>query len=323
MKDRIEHLVLSPPNWLGDVVMAQPAMRALVTAMQPARVTLFGRPWLAELLPFLDIPGASYCDAIPAHADAAILFPNSFRSAWLAYRAGIKRRIGFRGQWRRLLLTDAPRPRVSLRHGHHRDFYLDLAEQLGVDVRQREVRLAMPPQEVEAGERMLREQGLEPQRTVAVAPGAQFGGAKRYPAEAYAHVLRGLSEEGWQLLILGTEAEREIGAQCLSGVAGHAWNAAGQTTLRQGLQLLCASRMLLCNDSGLMHVAAGIGKPVVAIFGATDPERTSPSGPKVRLLYRPADCSPCLKRECEVPGHPCMGNVLPEDVRDACLEMLA
>lgn len=322
MKSDIGHLVLSPPNWLGDAIMAQPAMRAIVMEAQPERVTLFGRPWLADLLPFLNIPGVEYGDTIPAHADTAVLFPNSFRSAWLAYRAGVKRRIGFRGQWRRLLLTDAPRPRISLRHQHHRDFYLDLAEQQGVGVEERQVRLEMPAGDVAAGEAMLREHGLEPQRTIAVAPGAQFGGAKRYPAEAYAAALRWLAEQGWQVLVLGTDAERDIGDQCLAGVSGHVWNAAGQTSLRQGLQLLCAGRMLLCNDSGLMHVAAGMGKPVVAIFGATDPERTAPSGPKVRLLYHPADCSPCLQRECEVHGQPCMGNVLPEDVRDACLEML-
>jgi len=323
MKRDMEHLVLSSPNWLGDVVMAQPAMRSIVEAFEPAHVALFGRPWLADLLPFLDIPGAVYADAVPAGADAAILFPNSFRAAWLACRAGVKRRIGFRGQWRRLLLTDAPAPRISLRHQHHRDFYLDLAEQLGVEIRERQVRLAVPAGDVKAGEEMLRRQGLDPQRTVAVAPGAQFGGAKRYPAESYAAVLKWLADRDWQIMVLGTEAERDIGDQCLAPVAGQAWNAAGETSLRQGLQLLCASRMLLCNDSGLMHVAAGMGKPVVAIFGATDPARTAPSGARVHLLYRPADCSPCLKRECAVHGHPCMGNVLPEDVRDACLEVLS
>jgi len=124
-------------------------------------------------------------------------------------------------------------------------------------------------------------------------------------------------------LVIGTQAERGTGAQITSRCTGPTWNAAGETSLRQALQLLTASRILLSNDSGLMHIAAGMQKPTVAIFGATDPARTAPSGSRVRLLYHPANCSPCLKRECLVPGQPCMVNVLPENVRDACFEMLA
>lgn len=319
----IGHLVLFPPNWIGDAVMAQPAMAAAVKYFNAKQVSIFGRAWLKELLPYLALPGASFRPDTPQHADIAFLFPNSFRSAWQARDAGIKRRIGFRGQWRRLLLTDAPRPRISLRSEHHRNYYLDLPEQMGIPIPEREVRLHAPAGGVEAGRFLLEEHGLEPNHTICVAPGAQFGGAKRYPAEAYAHILKWLAESGWQPVILGTSAEHQIGAQCLDKLIGASWNAAGETTLQQALQIMSACRLLLTNDSGLMHIAAGLDRPVVAIFGATDPERTSPSGPRTRILYEPAPCSPCLQRECSVPGHPCMGNILPEMVRDACLEMLA
>jgi len=302
--------------------MAQPAMRAFIAASEPARVSVWGRPWLADVLPFLDLPGAQYEPSMPKGADMAVMFPNSFHTAWTALGAGSKRRIGFRGQWRRLLLTDAPAPRVSLRTQHHRDYYLDLAEQMNMTVREREVRLSCPEEEIRAGEKILLRKELNPESLVAIAPGAQFGGAKRYPAESWGYVAGWLSEQGYHVLLIGTPAERAIGAQITSRCTGPVWNAAGETTLRQALQLLAASRILLSNDSGLMHVAAGMGKPVVAIFGATDPARTAPSGPHVRLLYHPADCSPCLKRECLVPGQPCMGNILPEDVRDACMSML-
>ncbi len=317
------HLVLQAPNWLGDVIMAQPAMRSVVAALKPTQLSLWGRPWLADLIPFLNLPQARYSSAMPKHADIAIMFPNSFRAAWMAWRAGSNRRIGFRGQWRRLLLTDAPAPRVSLQTQHHRDYYLDLVEQMSMDIREREVRLSCCEEEIRAAEKRLLRQGLDPELLVAIAPGAQFGGAKRYPAASWSDVAQGLSQQGYHILLIGTSAERSTGAQITSRCAGPAWNAAGETTLRQALQLLAASRILLGNDSGLMHVAAGMEKPVVAIFGATDPARTAPSGPHVRLLYHPADCSPCLQRECSVPGQPCMGNVLPEDVRDACMNMLS
>jgi len=316
------HLLLQPPNWLGDVIMAQPAMRTFIAASEPARVSVWGRPWLADVLPFLNLPDAQYETSLPRGADMAVLFPNSFRSAWMAWGARSKRRIGFRGQWRRCLLTDAPAPRISLKTQHHRDYYLDLAEQMNMNIREREVRLSCPEKEILAGEKSLLQKNLNPKMLVAIAPGAQFGGAKRYPTESWIHVAQWLSEQGYHILLLGTPAERGIGAQITSRCTGPAWNASGETTLRQALQLLAASRILLSNDSGLMHVAAGMQKPVVAIFGATDPARTAPSGSCVRLLYHPADCSPCLQRECSVPGQPCMGNVLPEEVRDACLSIL-
>jgi len=99
-------------------------------------------------------------------------------------------------------------------------------------------------------------------------------------------------------------------------------NMAGVTSLSEALQLISACRLMLCNDSGLMHIAAGLGKPTVTPFGATDPARTSASGPRVRVLYQPADCSPCLRRECSVPGHPCMANITAQMLTDACLTML-
>jgi len=304
-------------------MMAQPAMRACVAVLKPAQLSLWGRPWLADLIPFLNLPEAQYSSTMPEHADMAIMFPNSFRAAWMAWRAGSGRRIGFRGQWRRFLLTDAPAPRVNLLTQHHRDYYLDLAEQAGMAVREREVSLSCPETAIREGEKALCQQGLDPVRTIAVAPGARFGGAKRYPPESWASVAERLSGQGYHILAIGTSAERAIGTQVTNRCSGPVWNASGETTLSQVLRLLSASRCLLCNDSGLMHVAAGLQKPVVAIFGATDPARTSPSGSRVRLLYHPADCSPCLQRECSVSGQPCMGNILPDEVCDACLGLLS
>jgi len=251
------------------------------------------------------------------------LFPNSFSSAWKIFQSRASQRIGFRGQWRSALLNQGHPPRIDLLHEHHRNYFLDLAEQSGIPVHNREVELQVSDSNIGAGIQLIQENGLEPKKTICIAPGAQFGGAKRYPSESYRYVLQSLSEAGWQVLVLGTTAEFEIGEQCLARVKTACWNSSGKTSLRQALQILTACRLLLCNDSGLMHVAAGMGRPVVGIFGATDPERTAPSGSNVRLLYKPAVCSPCLQRECSTPGHPCMANILPETVRDTCLEMLS
>ena len=319
------HLLLMPPNWIGDVIMAQPAMAAIASHYQKqyenCQITLCGRSWLKELLPWLNIKGAEYSDTIPA-ADTAYLFPNSFRSAWQCRKSGVKTVIGYRGQWRSLLLSRALPHRIDISVEHHRGFHLDLAKQTGIDSDNDAVELSLPDGDLERGKIQIQAHGLDPERTICIAPGAQFGGAKCYPADGFAVIVSELADNGWQPLILGMSEDRAVADEILKGIDIPLWNAAGETTLAQALQLIAASKLMLCNDSGLMHVAAGLGIPTVVPFGATDPARTSPSGPKVSIIYQPAECSPCLQRECTVPGHPCMANITPQMLTNACLNML-
>lgn len=321
---RAPHLLLMPPNWIGDVIMAQPAMRAIANHyhhMGCERITVSGRPWLRDLLPLLGLPAAEFSTIIP-EADIAYLFPNSFRSAWQCRKAGIPRIIGYRGQWRRMLLSKSLPHRVSLKHEHHRGFYLDIARQMDIPVDQSQVMLQLSKECLTAGENALQQHGIDPARAICIAPGAQFGGAKCYPADSYHQVVSKLAVAGWQPVILGMEADRGVGEVILAGIDTPLWNAAGSTTLSSAIELIAASQLMLCNDSGLMHIAAGLGIATVTPFGATDPARTAPGGAKVRILYEPAACSPCLQRECSVEGHPCMRNITPEMLLDASLTML-
>jgi len=313
-----EHLVMHAPNWLGDVVMAQPSMRAFIHELKPQRVSIIGKPWLADVLPWLNLSHAEYTTSLSS-ADICVLFPNSFRSALHALLNGCKQRIGYAGQWRRLLLTDALPARFDMLSEHHRKYYNDLAIQSGLSVAQTEVSLRFPEAAEASGRAWLEKHDLDVNCTVCIAPGAQFGSAKRYPAERWAEVAEILSSHGLHILALGTPAERDVAAQSLALCKGRHFNSAGETSLNTCLQLIAASRGLLCNDSGLMHVAAGLGKPLVTVFGATDPLRTAPSGSRVELLYHPAACSPCLKRECSVSGQPCMQNVSPQEIAQAFL----
>ncbi len=317
-----EHLVIQAPNWLGDAVMAQPAMRAFMLELRPQRTSITGLPWLADVLPWFDLPESEYA-AKNTGGDVHILFPNSFRAAWQALLNGSKQRIGYSGQWRSLLLTHAIKPRFDMDSEHHRYYYNDLAIQNGIDVAQPEVQLRCAQANVLAGQAWLANKGLDTQKTLCIAPGAQFGSAKRYPAERWAKVVEILSAHDYHIVALGTREERDIAAQSLEACSSPAHNSAGETSLNTCLQLLAASRGLLCNDSGLMHFAAGLGKPVVAVFGATDPQRTMPSGADVQLIYHPADCSPCLQRECSVAGQPCMQNVRPEEIAQVFLDKLS
>ncbi len=305
--------------------MAQPAMMAIcehhIQHCGTKHISLCGRPWLNDLLPYLSLSAAIYRENIPK-ADAAFLFPNSFRAALQCRMAGIGQLAGYHGQWRKLLLTKALTHRLSLKHEHHRSFYLDIARQLNISITETEVRLCKPDGAEAAGHASMLKHGLNPQRVVCIAPGAQFGAAKCYPATAFNTVVRQLAESGWQPVILGMPEDHAVGQIILADITTPHWNAAGVTSLAEALYLIAACRLMLCNDSGLMHVAAGLGIPTVTPFGATDPARTSPSGPHVRVLYEPADCSPCLQRECTVKGHPCMANISPSALLEACTSML-
>ncbi len=310
------------PNWIGDVVMAQPAMRAIARHHAAGgRVAVCGRPWLRDLLPWLNLDGAVWTNELPA-ADVGYLFPNSLGSAWRLFRAGARERIGYGGNARGWLLTRRLARRIDMRREHHRRFFLDIPRQLGMRIDSEHVSLSPPPDAIARGQSLLAARGLDPARTLCLAPGAQFGDAKRYPAESWAEAAAMLARDGWQWVILGLEGDRATGDRILERCEGRGWNACGETSLADALALIAAGRLMLCNDSGFMHVAAGLGRPTVAPFGATDPERTAPDGPRVRLLWRPAPCSPCLRRECRVPGHPCMANIAPADVAAACRGML-
>lgn len=319
------HLLLMPPNWIGDAIMAQPAMYAIASyyrALNPAlRISVGGRPWLGDLLPWLNLAGASYARQLPK-ADTAVLFPNSLRSAWQCRAAGVRTIIGYSGQWRSLLLSQALPQRISQKHQHHRDFYLDIAMQLGIATEQRHIHLSPPDHAIESGVQMIRSHGLNPEKAFMLAPGAQFGAAKCYPENGFAKACQHLANQGFQPVVLGMKEDYATGERILADLDVASWNAAGSTTLSQAIALIAASRFMLCNDSGLMHIAAGLDIPTVAPFGATDPERTAPSGKHVAIIYRPAPCSPCLQRECTVEGHPCMNNITPRMLSEACLSLL-
>jgi len=320
------HLLLMPPNWIGDVIMAQPALRSIAEHYHQhcgtTQITVAGRSWLHDLLPYLNLPDAHYNTRVPA-ADTAFLFPNSFRSAWQCRQAGVKEIIGYRGQWRSLLLHHALPHRVDTLHEHHRYFHLDIAKQRNIAIPSTEVSLSAPADAQARGQQLMRQHDLDPQRVICIAPGAQFGAAKCYPPQGFHQVVRALADAGWQPLILGMREDDDVGQSILNGISSPHWNAAGATSMAEVLAIISACKLMLCNDSGLMHIAAGLNIATVTPFGATDPARTSPSGSQVNVLYQPASCSPCLQRECSVTGHPCMANITSDMLLEACTDSLS
>jgi heptosyltransferase-2 len=335
------------PNWLGDAVMALPAVANIRRHPPVGRLVVAARPGVAGL--WRIVAGVDEVVVIPrargmarwrmlgenaaalrrAAADAAVLLPNSPQAALMARRAGIPERWGYRGNLRGWLLTRAvPRPRGRV---HQADFYRHLTAALGIANGDRVPRLDVPPAIIEAARAMLAAAGWTPgRRLLGLAPGAAYGGAKRWPPERFAAVAAELSRShGLVPVLLGAEGDRpaacaieaELGRIGNAGAAGLAMNLAGQTDVPQlaGVLALCAA--FVSNDSGAMHLAAAVGAPVVALFGPTDERVTAPVARRARVLTADAWCRPCLLRECPL-DHRCMNRIEAGTVARAAGECL-
>ena len=333
-RDRVHRLVVRAPNWLGDAIMAMPALASVRQAFATAHVTIAAIPSIAPV--FQEETSARQDDllVIPDRGreiellaggrfDAILLLTNSFRTALAARRAGIAERWGFGRGVRRLLLTRAiARPP---RRQHQSLYYLALTNGLGFEARERYPRVGVRPQTSSRAAAFLRELGIAPEATVVgFAPGAAYGHAKRWPPGRVAALIARLtSERGVTALMVGASGDRAAGREIESALpAGtRVVNAIGRTDLRLLAGVLARCAAFVSNDSGGMHLAAALGVPLVAIFGPTNERETAPlGGPDVRgvvstpdVLTHPVFCRPCMLRECPI-DHRCMTRIAPEHV---------
>ena len=234
--------------------------------------------------------------------DVGIVFPNSLRVALELWLAGLPRRVGYAGHRRRWLLNQVER-KVK-RKGpprHQAEHYLDLARSLGVDAGVDEIVLSAQPPIGTAQPRM----GL--------CPGAEYGPAKRWPAERFAATAAAL---GGHWVLFGTEKDEQVGAAIAAELGENCTNLIGKTTLDELIAELRKCRLLLTNDTGTMHLATLLGVPVMAVFGSTEPSLTGPLGTKNRVVRHRVECSPCFLRECPLDFR-CMKAVSVEEVATA------
>lgn len=322
------------PNWIGDAVMATPALGAIRETFPEAHVTIVANPLVAELFSFhpdcdqvirfdkrSNHGGASgfwrFCRSLrPERFDLAVLFQNAFEAAVMAVLAGIPRRVGYRTDGRGLLLT-AGVPAVDKKHGlHHVDYYLQMLDKLGIDSGDGYLRLALTGEEKSrAAERL----GSGP--WIAVNPGASYGAAKRWFPERFAAVADGLSAEfGVSVVLTGGPGEMEIGRDIEKSMKIAPLNLIGRTSVRELMAVLAQCRLVVTNDSGPMHIAAAFGVPIVAVFGPTDHTTTSPRAENCRIVRSAVDCAPCMLRECPT-DHRCMTGVTADAVLAAAREL--
>lgn len=341
------NLAVFLPNWIGDAVMATPALRALRGHFRDARVVAVARPYVAGVL-----DGSGWFDEVlPATADVrgvlsaarrlrqlrpvtAVLLPNSVRSALTAWLGGCGSRIGIvRDPLRRLLLTRALEP---LRDAARRvvpspviDDYNRVAEAAGCPPPGHRMELFTTPADEAAADAAWRRAGLTGGREViCLNPGAAFGSAKQWPAGYWADLGRYLCRRrGCAVLVLCGPAERDLARQIAAAVDHPAitpLSAPGMPPPSLGLTKACVRRcdLLVTTDSGPRHFAAAFGRPVVTLFGPTHIAWTETYYPAALHLQKQVDCGPCQRRVCPL-DHRCMTRLLPEEVAAAAEKLLA
>jgi heptosyltransferase-2 len=326
--DRIARIVIRAPNWLGDAVMALPAMSAVRKAFGLAHLTVAAIPSIAPL--FEEDTNARQDNILPlthqrdearalraGQYDAALLLPNSFRSAWAARRAGIAERWGYATEFRRWLLTRAlrrPAGRV-----HQTGYYVALVRALDMPSGDEWPSIRVVDATRARADAFLSKYGVAPgARLIGFAPGAAYGHAKRWPPRRVAELIARLSRErGATCILFGADGDRDAGREIESSLPSdvRAVNVIARTDLRllAGVVARCAA--FVSNDSGAMHLAGACGVPVTAIFGPTDERVTSPAGsPGTHdVVTQPVFCRPCMLRDCPI-DHRCMKRITVDTV---------
>lgn len=252
--------------------------------------------------------------------DQAILLPNSLKSALVPFFAGIPRRTGWRGEMRYGLLNDL-RVLDKQRYPLMIERFMALAYEPGAEIAKPypRPRLQIDPA---SREQALGKFALALDRPVlALCPGAEFGEAKRWPAEYYAKVAELKIRAGWQVWIFGSKNDQpggeEIRQRLIPGLREEVSNLAGATSLAEAIDLLSCATAVVSNDSGLMHVAAALSRPLVAVYGSTSPQFTPPLADRVEIVRLGLECSPCFERTCRFGHYDCLRELKPRAVLEA------
>ena len=340
MPDRIGVLVLAP-NWLGDAVMALPAISDIRNAFPSATLTVAARGAVASLftlVPFVDqmvtlrwsgrwwqrrVFDGDAAQLRELGLELAIVLPNSFASAWLVSQAAIADRWGYAADLRTRLLSRAVRrPAGSMHQGA---YYQHLTRELGIDSGPLEPVVTLKESDVASARNFLAERGwTTPTPLIVFAPGAAYGTAKRWIPQHVARLISMLvRQREATCALVGSRGDAatadEIVGLVEAGVRSRVMDLTGATTIEMLAGILGVADACVSNDSGAMHLAAAVGTPVVALFGATNEYETAPltrHGRRAAVLTHPVWCRPCMMRECPI-DHRCMKRISPERVYDA------
>lgn len=328
------------PSWIGDTIMAQPLFARLHARHPGLQLDALAPSWVAPVLRRMDditevveSPFGHGQVSLKARwqlarqlaargYDAVYVLPNSLKSALVPFLAGIPQRIGFTGESRYGL--------INVRHTLDKtslplmvERFAQLAEPPGTPVPKP---ILHPKIRSTATDRQntLAALGRErPERFAAFCPGAEYGPAKRWPAAHFATLARNLADHGYRIGLFGSPKDRPVADEISALAPGLCDNLCGTTSLEQAIDLLAMADLVVCNDSGLMHVAAALDRPIVALYGSSSPGFTPPLSDRADILSLNLDCSPCFKRECPLGHLDCLNKLSPAQVLAACLKRSA
>jgi heptosyltransferase II len=338
-------ILIRATNWIGDAIMALPALRAVRQQFPDAKIAILARPHVADLYRGQNISDDLMAyDPKGSHAglggrerlaqelraqnfDAALLLQNAFDAAWLVWRAGIPQRIGYARDGRSLLLTKRiPVPKLGEIPPHEQFYYLELLRRVGwINSLPQEscAKLDVSQQHARRAEELLISAGARKNVVrIAIGAGASYGSAKCWPPDRFADfVNRFRLHTDADVILFGTSAEQQVSDAIAAGINGPSISLIGKTTTADLPALLSRCQLFVGNDSGAMHVAAAVGLPVVAVFGPTDPHGTAPITSRCTIVQDKPYCSPCFLRRCPI-DHRCMTRVEPEAVDAAARNWL-
>jgi len=335
-------ILVTGPAWVGDTVMAQVLFRCLREQYPAAIIDVLAPGWCREIL--TRMPEVRHALPLPLahgelglrkrwqiarelaqeHYDQAIVLPNSFKSALISRFAGIPVRTGWRGEARGWLLNDCrwlDKQRYPLMA--QRFAALAYAPDAELPPSLPQPALQVNPQSVYAVRQRLQLHGGTP--VLVLCPGAEFGASKQWPAEHYATVARHFILQGMQVWVLGSARDSVVAETIvgLSGATAGIFNLCGHTSLADAIDLMSQASVVVSNDSGLMHVAAALARPLAVVYGSTSPAFTPPLAQRVEILSLQLNCSPCFKRECPLQHLDCLRQLMPAAVIAAVTRLVA
>lgn len=335
----LNKILIRSTNWIGDAIMTTPAVRTIKENFPEAEITMLALPWMEAVFsasPYVDriisydrgkthsgIKGMIRLSR-QLHAcrfDAAILLQNAFEAAFITSLARIPIRAGYKRDGRSLLLSHGIKIREETKKLHQVYYYQKLLEDLGLLCGSNDLFLKLP--EKESVWAIKYKEKLASKMVIGINPGAAYGPAKCWPAERYGELAAFLHKEtGAHFVVFGTEADIETGHIIASYNKRKIHNMAGKTSLAQAMSLIDICDVFVTNDSGLMHVAAALKRPLVAIFGSTDAVATGPFSDNAFIVQKKMPCQPCLKKECSKKHFRCMLDISVEEVADAVMRKI-
>jgi heptosyltransferase-2 len=324
----MKKILVIGPSWVGDTMLMQPMLLRLMRRHPESRIDVLAPPWASSLLHAMPEVHKVIINPFPHGAlrlaaryqfgkklrneqyDQAIVLPNSLKSALVPYFAQIPLRTGFVGEMRYGLLNDARKLNKK-----KLPLMVERFAQLAEDAQGEIPRpLANPRLEVSAVQRdaALEKLDLQTDKPIAVfCPGAEYGPAKRWPVPYFAETAQRLQKHGFAIWLIGSEKDREISDKIISMGNPACVNLCGSTDLGDAVALLSCAELVISNDSGLMHIAAALDRPMLALFGSSSPQFTPPLSPKAEVVKLDLKCSPCFKRECPLGHFNCMMKLTP------------